>query len=205
MSTTCHAQRTAPARSQARATLEFLRASSPKYLHFGKASLAAYVDESGQPLYMKEHDDADSLLSSASIVSGRSQANSEWARRPGMAMTLACSSMQWWLANLEDGDFRKATATVVTWSKTDMGKKIMEAIDGLNLGREGTLKQSKIEKHVKNDCLLPERPGGEQGAPRRDCHHGGSGWADALGLHGPAGELSLDDQEERLGEEIPAV
>ena len=119
----------------------------PMYLHFGKASLAAYVDESGQPLYMKEHDDADSLLSSASIVSGRSQANSEWTRRPGMAMT--CSSMHWWLANLEDGDFRKATVTVVTWSKTDKGKKIMEAIDGLNLGRDGTLKQSKIEKHVK--------------------------------------------------------
>ena len=174
----------------------------PKYLHFGKASLAAYVDESGQPLHMKEHDDADSLLSSASIVSSRSQANSEWARRPGMAMT--CSSMHWWLANLEDGDFRKATATVVTWSKTDKGKKIMEAIDGLNLGRDGTLTQSKIEKHVKT--IVSFLSDLEENKALSDAIvtmvvQAGQMYLGSMGL---AGELGLDDQEERLGEEIPA-
>eukprot|EP00971_Amphidinium_carterae_P182333 3618633-Amphidinium_carterae.2 len=121
----------------------------PKYLYFAKACLAAYCDENASPLYLKDHDEPSEVLTVSNIVAGRNNGNCEWTRRPGMAMTLACSSMQSWLSNLDSADTRKAAAKLLTWSKTENGKKMLDAVDGLNVGKDGSLKKAKIEKHVK--------------------------------------------------------
>ena len=116
----------------------------PKYSLFAKASLAPYISEEGSPVYLKNHDSAADMLTSSNIMTGRSNKNSEFASRPGMALAFLSANVAGACAKDRDG-MAAATALKEWATNTDEGKKMCQCAKRLNIGKDGSIKRDKAE------------------------------------------------------------
>eukprot|EP00971_Amphidinium_carterae_P174747 3463652-Amphidinium_carterae.3 len=130
----------------------------PKYMFFGKASLASYPDADGSPLYMRDHEDLKSLLSASSIMASRSNKNSEFLSRPGMAIALGCSAMDTSMTAMF-GDASEVLQTALKQFSTKECKAFGKAVHELNVGKDGELKSAKASKCLQTMVQFFEKYG----------------------------------------------
>jgi len=142
-----------------------------KKWYLGKDKLAAYADEDGCPFYLGDADDEKAFFGPGFIMSTRTSANEEYFHRLGMALSLGASSMHAGMQAVtqcidpfwdESEDFsikEKASDFKVKFNKsglrfmadfahTEDGDKLMNALQILNVGREGHRGQGTVEAAI---------------------------------------------------------
>ena len=145
----------------------------PKKFYLARDKLAAYPDEDGCPFYLGDAEDEKSFFAPGFLLSTRSSRNEEYFHRPGMALSLGAASMHracrtmkdrllpcWALKGADEpvekildfeAKFKKTGLTgLVDLLATSDGERLLEALETLDVGREGRRDQQRVEKAVRD-------------------------------------------------------
>ena len=145
----------------------------PKKFYLARDKLAAYPDEDGCPFYLGDAEDEKSFFAPGFLLSTRSSRNEEYFHRPGMALSLGAASMHracrtmkdrllpcWALKGADEpvekildfeAKFKKTGLSgLVDLLATSDGERLLEALETLDVGREGRRDQQRVEKAVRD-------------------------------------------------------
>ena len=137
-----------------------------KFRYFGKASLAAYPDEDGVPLYLgKNHSDEKEFFAKGAIAATRDKSNCEMLHRLGMGLCLAASSFDNGCKIVEkripnfDGsssveDMKKkfdksGLIDIKEFLDSELGQQFQQAVTTLNAGRTKRPAHKDVEKALR--------------------------------------------------------
>ena len=145
----------------------------PKKFYLARDKLASYPDEDGCPFYLGDAEDEKSFFAPGFLLGTRSSRNEEYFHRPGMALSLGAASMHracrtmkdrllpcWALKGADEpverildfeAKFKKTGLSgLVDLLATSDGERFLEALETLDVGREGRRDQPRVEKAVRD-------------------------------------------------------
>ena len=144
----------------------------PKKFYLAKDKLSSYPDEDGCPFYLGDAEDEKSFFAPGFLLSTRSSRNEEYFHRPGMALSLGAASMHRACRTLRDRllpcwanehdnptskilDFetkfkKTGLSGLVDFLYTNDGNKFLEALETLDVGREGRRDQHRVDTAVRD-------------------------------------------------------
>ena len=155
----------------------------PKKFYLAKDKLSSYPDEDGCPFYLGDAEDEKTFFAPGFLLSTRSSRNEEYFHRPGMALSLGAASMHRACRTLRDrlspcwadepGDpaakifdfetkFKKTGLSgLLDLLYTSDGNKFLEALETLDVGREGRRDQNRVETAVRDLVDVLEEHGND--------------------------------------------
>ena len=128
----------------------------PTFRALCKEKLAPYPDESGCPFYIDEANDEEEFFTLNHLFKSRTQKNCEAFHRPGLALSLAASSMSTGYKKLlkhtpvEEIECLKKTGLqdLRALLDTEDGKQFLQAVEVLDVGKTQKPSKAKLEKAV---------------------------------------------------------